>query len=147
MFLEIQVEHSQKVNKFFHRNLRVLAPFDDVIKCRVAGVESPKSNCKFCMIFRDLLFVSNTSYGSNFDEMREFFKAKITLQTFYMDFKNSQARQGSAFRHLWQMKKFGKNCLHFGSVQPVSLRALIDNTLCLYFCTVTINVFFRLSKR
>ncbi len=23
-----------------------------------------------------------------------------------MDFKNSQARQGRAFRHLWQMKKF-----------------------------------------
>jgi len=37
IFLEIQVEHSRKVNKFFHRNLQVLAPFDDVIKRRVAG--------------------------------------------------------------------------------------------------------------
>ncbi len=28
--------------------------------------------------------------------------------TFLLDFKNSQARQGRAFRHLWQMKKLGK---------------------------------------
>jgi len=41
-----------------------------------------------------------------------------------MDFKNYQARQGRAFRHLWQMKKFGKICLLFGSVQPISLRTL-----------------------
>jgi len=42
-----------------------------------------------------------------------------------MDLKNSQARQGRAFRHLWQMKKFGKICLLFGSVQPISLRRLV----------------------
>jgi len=41
-----------------------------------------------------------------------------------MDFKNSQAKQGRAFRHLWQMKKFGKICLLFGSVQPISLNTL-----------------------
>ncbi len=41
-----------------------------------------------------------------------------------MDFKNSQARKGRAFRHLWQMKKLGKFCLLFESVQPISLRAL-----------------------
>jgi len=38
-----------------------------------------------------------------------------------MDFKNSQARQGRAFRHLWQMKKI---CLLFGSAQPISLWTL-----------------------
>jgi len=37
MFLEIQVEHSRKVKKNFHRNPPVEAPFDDVIKWRVAG--------------------------------------------------------------------------------------------------------------
>jgi len=41
-----------------------------------------------------------------------------------MDFKNSQARQGRAFRHLWQMNKIGKIFLLFGSVQPISLRTL-----------------------
>jgi len=115
MFLEIQVEHSQKVNKFFHRNLRVLSLFDDVIKRRFAGgcnayLVNSNSNCECCVVFRNLLFVSNSSY--------------VTLQTFYMDFKNSQARQGRAFRHLWQMKKFGKICLLFGIVQPISLRTL-----------------------
>ncbi len=81
MCLERYVEHSQKVNKFFHRSLRVLAPFDDVIKWRVAGgcnaylvnLVNSKSNCKCCMVFRDLLFVSNTSYVSKIDEMREVF--------------------------------------------------------------------------
>ncbi len=42
------------------------------------------------MVFRDLLFVSNTSYGSKIEEMREFFNKKC------LDFKNSQARQGRA---------------------------------------------------
>jgi len=41
-----------------------------------------------------------------------------------MDLKNYQARQGRAFRQLWQMKKFGKICLLFGSVQAISLRTL-----------------------
>jgi len=41
-----------------------------------------------------------------------------------MDFKNSQARQGRAFRHQWQMKKFGKICILFRSIQPISLRTL-----------------------
>jgi len=49
-----------------------------------------------------------------------------------MDFKNYKARQGRAFRHLWQMKKFGKFCLLFGSVQPVSLRTLIQTLLSLF---------------
>jgi len=39
-----------------------------------------------------------------------------------MDFKNSQAKQGRALKHLWQ--KFGKICLLFGSAQPISLRTL-----------------------
>ena len=77
------------------------------------------------MVFRDLLFVSNTSYGPKIDEMREFFFNKNYLISFFMDFKNSQARQGRAFRHLWQMNKFGKICLLFGSVQPISLRTLV----------------------
>jgi hypothetical protein len=41
-------------------------------ECNAYLVNS-KSNCGFCMVFRDLLFVSNTSYGSKIDEMREFF--------------------------------------------------------------------------
>jgi len=44
-----------------------------------------------------------------------------------MDLKNSQARQGRAFRHLWQMKKFGKNCLLFEIVQSISLRTLVQS--------------------
>ncbi len=71
-----------------------------------------------------MFLILHSSYGSKIDEMKEFFLTKITLQDFYIDFKNSQARQGRAFRHLWQMKKFGKICLLFGSVQPVSLRTL-----------------------
>ena len=43
-----------------------------------------------------------------------------------MDFKNSQARQRRAFRHLWQIEKLGKICLLFGSVQPISLRTLLQ---------------------
>ncbi len=62
--------------KFFHRNLGVLAPFDDIINwggCRGgcnAYLVNSKSNCECCMVFRDLLFVSNTLYGSKIDEMR-----------------------------------------------------------------------------
>jgi len=81
------------------------------------------SNCDCCMVFRDLLIVSNTLYGSKIDEMRDFL-SKNYLHAIYMDFKNSQARQGRAFRHRWQMKKLGKICLLFGSVQPISLRTL-----------------------
>jgi len=59
----------------------------------------------------------------------ESYVTKITLEAkyTYMDFKNSQARQGRAFGHLWQMKKFGKICSLFGSVQPISLRTLEDS--------------------
>ncbi len=31
-----------------------------------------KSNCESCIVFRDLLFVYNTSYGPKIDGMREF---------------------------------------------------------------------------
>jgi len=62
-----------------------------------------------------------------------------------MDLKNSQARQGRAFRHLWQMKKFGKICLLFGSVQPISLRTLIfsfgDALIFLLKALFTHNIF------
>ncbi len=30
-----------------------------------------KSNCEFYMVFRDLLFLSNTSYGFKMNEMRK----------------------------------------------------------------------------
>ncbi len=37
-----------------------------------------KTNCESCMVFRDLLFVSYTSYGSKSNEMREvFFTQKL----------------------------------------------------------------------
>jgi len=55
--------------------------------------------------------------------MSEFLN-KNCLKRFLYGLKNSQARQGKAFRHLWQMKKFGKICLLLGSVQPISLRTL-----------------------
>ncbi len=126
MFLERQVEHSQKVNKFFHRNLGVLAPFEDIMAiwgCNAYLLNS-KSNCECCKVFRDLLFVSYSLYGSKIDETREFLN-KNYLISFFMDFKNSQAGQGRAFRHLWQMKKLGKICSLFGSVQPISLRTMV----------------------
>ncbi len=72
------------------------------------------------MVFRNLLFVSNTLYGFKIDEMREFFLTKITLQTFNMYFKNSRAIQGKAFRHLWQMKNLEK-FVYFSGVFNLSL--------------------------
>jgi len=43
-----------------------------------AYLVNSKSNCECCMVFRDLIFVSNTSYGSEIDEMKSFL-TKITL--------------------------------------------------------------------
>jgi len=37
-----------------------------------AYLVNSKSSCECYMVFRDLLFVSNTSYGSKIDEIREF---------------------------------------------------------------------------
>jgi hypothetical protein len=36
-----------------------------------------------CMVFRDLLFVSNTLYGSKIDEMREFLHKNNLLSFLY----------------------------------------------------------------
>jgi len=65
----------------------VLAPFDNVIKRRVAGgcnayLVNSNSNCECYMVFRDLLFVSNTSYGSKIDEMGEFFNKNFLISFF-----------------------------------------------------------------
>jgi hypothetical protein len=52
-----------------------MIPFDELIKWRVAGGYNSylvNSNCECCMVFRDLLFNNNTSYGSKTNEMREF---------------------------------------------------------------------------
>jgi len=45
-----------------------------------------KSNCDFCIVFRDLLF-SNTSYGSKIDEMRDFLKKKLPYKLFILILK------------------------------------------------------------
>ncbi len=37
-----------------------------------AYLVNSKSNCECCIVFRDLLFVINTSHGSKIDEMRDF---------------------------------------------------------------------------
>jgi len=41
-----------------------------------------KSNCEFCMVCRDLLFVSNTSYGFKINEIREFLNKKLLNKLF-----------------------------------------------------------------
>ncbi len=43
-----------------------------------AYLVNSKSNCECYMVFGDLIFVSNTSYRSKIDEIKEFL-AKITL--------------------------------------------------------------------
>ncbi len=47
-----------------------------------AYLVNSKSNCECCMVFRDLLFVSDISNGFKIDEMREFFLTKITFKLF-----------------------------------------------------------------
>jgi len=64
-----------------------------------AYLVNSKSNCECCMVFRDLIFVSNTSHGSKIDEMRELLN-KNYLISFLYGFQNSKARQGRVFRHL-----------------------------------------------
>ncbi len=87
----------------------------------IAYVLNSKSNCECGMVFIDLLLVSNIFYGSKIDEMRVFEQKLLKyLISFFMDYKNSQAKQGKSFRQLWQMKNFGKICLLFGSVQPMN---------------------------
>jgi hypothetical protein len=48
-----------------------------------AYLVNSKSNCECCMVFRDLLFVSNTSYGYKIDEMREFFNKNYLINFLY----------------------------------------------------------------
>ncbi len=74
-FQEREVEYYPKVNKFFHRSLQILAPIDDIIKWRVEGGGRKCLLSKFKVkwwVFRDLLFVYNTLYGSKIDVMRKF---------------------------------------------------------------------------
>ncbi len=48
-----------------------------------AYLVNSKSNCKWYMVFRDLLFVSNTSHGSKIDEMRELFDKNYLISFLY----------------------------------------------------------------
>jgi len=58
-------------------------------ECNAYLVHS-KSNCECYMVFGDLLFVSNASYGSKIDEIRQFLNKNYLIR-FLMDLKNSQA--------------------------------------------------------
>ncbi len=49
-----------------------------------AYLVNSKSNCECCMVFRDLLFVSNTTlYGSKIDERREFLNKNYLISFSY----------------------------------------------------------------
>ncbi len=48
-----------------------------------AYLVNSNSNCECCMVSRNLLFVSNTSYGSKIDEMREFFNKNYLTNFLY----------------------------------------------------------------
>ncbi len=66
-------------------SLQVLAQFDDIIKWGIAGgcnayLVNSKSNCECCMVFKDLLFVFNTS---KIDEMREFLNKNDLINFLY----------------------------------------------------------------
>ncbi len=65
------------------------------------------------MVFRYLLFVSNTLYGSKIDKKREFLK-KITLSDFIWILKILKPdRACRAVRHHWQKKKNWKYVFTF----------------------------------
>ncbi len=48
-----------------------------------AYLVNSKSNCECCMVFRDLLFVSNTLYGSKIDEMIDFLNKNYPISFLY----------------------------------------------------------------
>ncbi len=60
-----------------------------------AYLVNSKSNCECCMVFKDSLFVSNTSYGSKIGEMREFFN-KNYLISFLYGFKKFSSQTGQS---------------------------------------------------
>jgi hypothetical protein len=60
-----------------------------------AYLVNSKSNCECCIVFRDLLFVSNNSYGSKIDEMSEFLN-KNCLERFLYGFKKFSSQTGQS---------------------------------------------------
>jgi len=48
-----------------------------------AYLVNSKSNFEWCMVFGDLLFVSNTSYGSKIDEIKEFLNKNYLVRFLY----------------------------------------------------------------
>ncbi len=52
------------------------------MRCNAYLVNS-NSNCEYYMVFRDLLFVSNTSYGSKIDEMKDFLNENFLISFLY----------------------------------------------------------------
>jgi len=53
-----------------------------------ANLVNSKSNCECYMVFGDSLFVSNTSYGSKIDEIKEHLKKKLHFKIFIWIKKN-----------------------------------------------------------
>jgi len=71
------------------------------------------------MVFRDLFFVSNTSYGSKIDKMREYLN-KNYLRSFF-GFKKFSSQTGQSIYTPVADEKFLQNFVHFTGVLNLSL--------------------------